>query len=240
MGAVFRTGRLFEVAFPALCPGCEGPLGGSNRGLCAACRGELLPLAGPACPRCGKPLTGMEELCLECLDSPGPGDGGLIWGEYQGMLRRALLALKHGGHDELAPLLGGLFSAALSGSSWIAELDLLTAVPSHPWHRLRRGYSAAETLAEEVARRLDLKYSPVLRRRGLARQARRSRSERLKLGPDEFSLRHGARVAGLNILVVDDVMTTGTTIQRVVNLLKGAGSGKIFTAALAWSAPSGS
>lgn len=240
MGADLRLGRLFEVAFPAFCPGCGGRLGGSQRGLCDACRAALLPLAGPCCPRCGRPMTGMEDFCLECLDAPGPGNNGLVWGEYQGVLRRALLAFKHGGHDELVSILAGPFSAALSTCSWISEVDRVIAVPSHSWHRLRRGYSAAEMLAEEVAKRLDLKYSSILRRRGLSRQARRSRRARLKLGRRDFVLKRGARVAGLNILVVDDVMTTGTTLTRVVASLRRAGSADIMTAALAWSAPSGS
>lgn len=240
MGAVLRSGRFLEVIFPALCPGCQGELGGARVGLCENCLGELLPLAGPGCPSCGRPVSGMEEFCLDCLESPGPGDRGLVWGEYQGVLRRALLALKHGGHDELAPILGGLLSAALSACSWISEVDLVTAIPSHPIHRIRRGYSAAGLLAQEVAKRLNMKYSPILRRRGLRRQALRSRGERLSLGSKEFVLRRDARVKGFNVLLVDDVLTTGATMRRVVGLLRRADSEKIFTVVLAWSAPSGS
>ncbi len=240
MCAFFRRDVLLEAMLPAVCPGCGLALPGSQRGLCVRCRGELLPLGVARCHRCGRPLSGMEELCLECLESPPLSDGGVIWGEYQGVLRRALLALKHGGHDELAPLLGGMLAVAVAGCPWLGDIDLLTVVPSHRWHQLRRGYSAAGLIAEEVARGLDLKYSSLLRRRGLGRQARKSRSERLKLGASVFSLRRGMKVEGLNILVLDDVMTTGTTMRRVTGLLKAAGAGRIFTAVLAWSAPSGS
>lgn len=240
MCAVSRTSLLFEAVFPALCPACDGPLPGAQKGLCSRCQGQLLALAGRKCPACGRPVVGMEEWCLDCLKSPMGSQGGVVWGEYQGVLRRSILALKHGGHDEILPILALRLAGAVCSVEWFSELDLVTGVPSHPWHHLKRGYCTAEVLARDVARLLDLQYSPILRRRGIGRQARRSRTQRMVLSRKSFSLRRRARVEGLGILVIDDVTTTGATMRRLMSLLTSAGAGKVFSAALAWSAPAGS
>lgn len=154
----------------------------------------------------------------------------MIWGEYQGVLRNTILALKHRGRDELARPLAQRLAAAVAMAPWAAEIGLVTSVPSHTWYRVRRGYSAARVLAAEVARALALPARSLLTRRGLGRQAGSSRAERLRLAAGSF--KSGRQLSG-SILLIDDVTTTGTTLRRATAALLHGGASKVYCAALA-------
>ena len=154
----------------------------------------------------------------------------MIWGEYQGVLRDAILALKHRGRDELARPLAERLAAALAVMPWIAGIKLVTSVPSHALYRVRRGYSAAHLLAAEVAHMLALPARSLLTRRGLGRQAGSSRAQRLRLPAGSFTTKR--RLTG-PILLIDDVTTTGTTLRRAATALLHGGAGTVFCAALA-------
>jgi len=154
----------------------------------------------------------------------------VVWGEYDGTLRRALLALKHHGHDELARQLGQRLASRVASSGLATDIDVVTAVPSHAVHRLRRGWSAAELLAREVARGVGVPFARLLRRRGGKRQAGRTRAQRRALERDSFALR-GLSCAG-SVLLVDDVVTTGTTLRRATEALLAGGAEAVACAAL--------
>lgn len=235
-----RVARLIaeaaEVVLPSLCPSCQTPLAGTDRGLCRECWSRLLPAPGDRCDRCGGPATSGDQVCTGCTADPPPQQGTVIWGEYEGVLRTAILALKHHGHDELADPLAERLAARVRLASWAGEVGLVVPVPSHPLHRLRRGWTAAQLLARDVARRCGVPEVRVLRRRGLGRQAGRSRTQRLALPPRTFEAR--ADLAGARVLVVDDVTTTGATLSRVARALLDAGAGAVFCAAVAF-APQG-
>jgi predicted amidophosphoribosyltransferase len=98
-------------------------------------------------------------------------------------------------------------------------------------HLIRRGRAAAEALARVVARSLELPFTALLRRRGVRRQATRTRVQRLQLGRRSFACR--AEVAGKRLLVVDDVITTGATLRRAADALLDAGAEAVFCSAVA-------
>jgi len=220
------------VLLPALCVACEGVLTGDDRGLCAHCRSRLLPLSGPCCPRCGVPAdSDADGPCLTCVADPPPQGGTVVWGVYDGVLRRTVLALKHHGHDELARGLGWRLAARIVLAPWSGEIDAVVAVPSHGLRQFRRGWSAAGLLAREVAAALGQPLIPALLRHGLRRQTGRTRAQRRRLPRGSFSARRLARHRTL--LLVDDVCTTGTTLRRAAETLIGAGADAVYCATLA-------
>jgi predicted amidophosphoribosyltransferase len=155
----------------------------------------------------------------------------VLWGEYDGTLRRAMLALKHRGRDELARPLAARLAARVAVAPWISEVGAVAAVPSHRLRQLRRGTCAAHLLADETARRLGLPLVTALQRHGFDRQQGRTRRQRLLLARGSFSARPAARGQGL--LVVDDVSTTGTTLRRAAEALIHGGADSVYCAAIA-------
>jgi predicted amidophosphoribosyltransferase len=222
---------LEEAMLPALCVACDAVLAGGDRGLCGACRSRLVPMSGPCCPRCGVPADNDDEPCLACVATPPPQLGTVIWGVYDGVLRRSVLAFKHGGHDELARTLGRRLSARVELTSWFATITVVASVPSHGLRRWRRGPSAADLLAAEVVKTTRRPRISALRRHGLGRQTGRSRAQRTRLPRGSFSACRGLR--GHRVLLVDDVCTTGTTFRRAAETLAGAGADAVFCAAMA-------
>ena len=220
-----------EALFPGLCPHCEQSLPGGSRGLCGACWASLVPRVGSACPRCGVPVDDPSDACLGCLRSAPPQSATVVWGEHDGVLRTAVLSLKHHRRDDLAQPLGSRLAAALAPASWAPSIDVICGVPSHPLRRFRRPWAAADLLASSVGRRLDKPVVTLLRRHGLHRQAGNSRVRRLELPRRSFSAFRRAR--GLTILLIDDVTTTGSTIRRASEALLDAGAETVYCAVLA-------
>ncbi len=144
------------ILLPALCVACDGVLAGGDRGLCSACRSRLFPMSEPCCPRCGVPSDSATETCLGCIVSPPPQEGTVLWGAYDGVLRQAVLALKHRGHDEIARPLGRRLAARIGLAPWFDEITLVASVPSHAIRRLRRGFFASGLIAAEVAATINL------------------------------------------------------------------------------------
>jgi predicted amidophosphoribosyltransferase len=155
----------------------------------------------------------------------------VIWGEYEGALRQVVLALKGAGFDQLATPLGNRLAGVVSLQEWAASIDVVVAVPSHPLRRLRVGWSAASCLAAVVARSLDRPTARLMRRHGLGRQTGRSRAQRRALGRRTFSC--SSTIAGKRVLIVDDVVTTGTTLKRAAESALDAGAQLAFCAAVA-------
>ena len=215
-----------EALLPGMCPHCDHPLEGSDRGLCGSCWSLTVPRAGSACRLCGVPTEDSSEPCLTCIQTSPPQSATVAWGEYDGVLRTAILALKHGGRDDLAAPLGDRLAAAIAAESWASMIDCIVPIPSHPWRRLKKPWAASELLADSVSRKLEKPVIRLLRRHGLGRQTGLSRARRLELRRWCFSARTEAD--GRTLLLIDDVTTTGTTLKRAAQALRRAGATAVY------------
>lgn len=150
--------------------------------------------------------------------------------EFDGELRRNVVQWKYGQLTSITGHLADIVSAAARTILRIGSIDVVTWAPTSPRRRRKRGYDQAELLARAVAWRLRLPCRELLRRVGVAAQTGRSRADRLGDGP-RFVARPSRRWE--RVLVIDDVVTTGSTLWAAEAALKQAGYGGVSLLALA-------
>lgn len=213
------------------------------------------------CPVCGAPLKpGERDFCTLCrLTAPltgywGEADNPVLrkfWGHVpvvraSGFLfyvhgsgwRRMIHGFKYRGAWRPARMMGEWYGGCLAESGLYGDIDTVVPLPLHPFKYVRRGYNQSEYIAEGIAGRLGVGVdrSSVCRSRNTASQALRSRQERADNVEGAFAVRRPERLAGRHLLLVDDVLTTGSTLtacaQAVVQAVPDC---RISIAALAVS-----
>lgn len=228
-GACLRA--LDALLFPSSCVVCDADAGVAP--FCGACRGELIDV-GPACPRCALTLGPYEVAdrgCSGCRDRPLGFDASLALGPYQGPIRELCVRMKDAHHGWLARWVADLIVEARGETlrTWAETAAGVAPVPLHWWRRWRRRYNQAEALAARLARRLDLRLIRPLRRvKRTPILAGRGRIERAELLRAAFRTRGGWDGRGRDVILVDDVLTTGATCGAAARVLKRAGSGRVL------------
>jgi ComF family protein len=220
-----------DVALPPLCPACRGVLGESG-GLCAACWSKLSFIAPPYCERLGTPFgydPGAGVLSTEAVTDPPAFARARAAVRYDDVASALVHALKYGDRLDLAPSMGRWMAQA--GRELTAAADALVPVPLH-WRRLwARRFNQAAALARVVAQASGV---PVLddalrRRRATRQQVGLARAERATNVQGAFAVpeaRHAA-VAGRRLVLVDDVLTSGATIDACTRALLRAGAAQV-------------
>jgi ComF family protein len=179
----------------------------------------------------GFPLDS-EGRCALCRSGLRGFDAAYCFGSYDGTLRELIHLFKYGGISTLARPLGGFLSAALPRDE---RFDAVVPVPLHWWRRWRRGFNQSELLAREIARRIGAPMSAALRRvRPTPAQAGLSNAARRRNVAGAFRARRASKaLTGRNVLLVDDVMTTGSTAAACASVLKRAGAARVALLAAA-------
>ncbi len=219
------AGALLDLAYPPRCAACREPSGGDP--FCSTCAQALLE-APPGCLRCG--LPGPELACGACLAAPPAFDAVLAGGLYGGPLAEAIRGLKYQGRAAAARPLGGW----LAGRVRLPAGALVVPLPLARRRRLERGYDQAALLAGHLARAAGARVS----RRALRRvretppQVGRTRAARAANVAGAFRA-EPSQVAGLDLVLVDDVVTTGATADAAAEALRRAGARSITVVALA-------
>lgn len=224
--------RILPILLPMPCLACGEPLPGGRHvmGLCIRCRGRLRPLDGTRCPGCGRPLRGAllpaGYRCGACRRRPPAFDRLLALWSYQPPLDAVIRGLKYRRLD----FLGAHLARELEERTRRTELEaqLVTFVPLHWRRHLARGYNQAERIARPLARRLGRPLLHALRRtRATPPQARLARSQRRANLRRAFRARRAERIRGRSILLVDDVTTTGATLDQAAAALRRRGAGAV-------------
>ena len=225
---------VLDLLFPPLCIGCRASVG--EAGFCADCWSGITFLDGPGCACCGIPfpvaLEG-ENLCAACLASPPAFDSARAIMAYDDKSRGAILALKHADRLDLVP--GFARWLGRTGRTTLAQCDLVVPVPLHRVRLWRRRYNQAAELGRALAREWRLVFDPVLvRSRATPSQgAMASAKARRRNVQRAFQVPDAARVAGKTVLLLDDVMTTGATVEACARALKRAGAARVHVLVLA-------
>jgi ComF family protein len=205
--------------------------------LCPDCEQDLPRWTGSVCLVCGRSVEEGIDLCRDCAVEGRPYAAARTLGPYAGGWRPLIQALKYEGERALARPLGRNLAALLSPARAREfpkshELDLVTCVPADPKRLRERGYHAAELLARQVARWLELPFRQLLRKpRSTPPQVGRPWKERLTALEGAFQARRAGR--GESILLVDDVITSGATVAEAARTLLRDGYGQVWVVACA-------
>jgi ComF family protein len=229
---------VLDYLFPPICLGCEreSPPGPLWLGLCLPCRGRLEALRGGRCAGCGRPLVAAAlpagYLCGHCRRRPPAFDRLLAAWSYAPPLEQVIHALKFGRLDFLGAHLAEELWRRLGGE--LRAVEAVVPVPLHWRRQLVRGYNQAERIARPLARHLDRPLVRALRRRRpTPPQARLPRSQRQANLRRAFRGRRSATIAGRPVLLVDDVATTGATLDEAAAALKRLGAASVMAVAAA-------
>lgn len=229
---------LVRLIFPPQCLICGTPV--ENRAsLCPDCWKEVHFLDGPVCAVCGLPFDvdpGAAAVCGACLAHPPAFAMARAVLRYDDASKAPILALKHADRLDLAPMLAHWMLR--SGQDLIDTADMIVPVPLHPMRLWRRRYNQAAELARFIARQSGRIYAPLLLQR---RRATKSQGEMPSAKARRRNVRgafvvpvvHRAAVQGRHILLIDDVLTTGATVDACARALKWAGAEKVSVLAVA-------
>lgn len=210
-----------------LCWLCEMPLHLSRHGLCACCLRHLV--MPPVCPRCGLPAT-PDLPCGRCLRRPPPWQSLLAVTDFAPPLSTLVHRLKFSGAPELAPVLARLLLLrwlAARREGRMVRPDRLISVPLHRRRQWRRGYNQSDLLARPLAHWLGCDWQPDTLMRCRVTPSQRELTAVRRRRNLRGAFRCTQDLAGLHVALVDDVVTTGSTVAEICGLLNRAGVASI-------------
>jgi ComF family protein len=222
---------IVDLLIPPSCALCSDALTApaTRPFLCAECRESLTPTEVLRCPRCAARIglaTTLEERCALCRDARLKFDRVMTLGSYDESLRQAVLHMKRWRKENLSTAIAELLVEKLHSELVTLPIDVIVPVPMHWRRRFMRVTNSAEIVAQTVAADLRVPYSRrVLRRRRATKpQASLSPGQRRRNVRDAFRVARGSDWSGANVLVVDDILTTGATCSEIAAVVKRAGA----------------
>ena len=219
-------GAVLDQLYPPLCLHCDAPVASADA-LCGECFRKLRPITAPYCPVLGLPFEvslGPDARSAEAIADPPPFGRARSAVIYDEVARKLVSRLKYGDRPELARFCARLMAAA--GAELWAGDPVLVPVPLHRTRLLSRRYNQSTELARALGQLTGLRVDPglVVRSRRTPQQVGLSASARQRNVAGAFTVRPGsvARLAGRRVIIVDDVITTGSTVKAVTHALNRA------------------
>ncbi len=231
--------KVINIFLPKCCVLCRSILTDkNNRHLCDSCWNKFKPISGLFCQKCGKPLPDGGAHCYFCRTA---GVSGTHFeyiraaGVYEGVLKEVIHKFKYQGKDFLALGLSEfLIQESKDKFNW-TEIDFIVPVPLHKKSEHKRGYNQAKLLAEKVAIYFSkpLVLGNLIRVKKTKAQMQLPREERLINLVGAFAILNPLEFKGKIILLIDDVSTTGATIEECAKTARSAGAKKILALVVA-------
>lgn len=228
------TETVIQLLFPQRCPVCDRIVRPYGKKICPECRPKLRVAAAPWCMRCGKKLSGEREFCSDCRRKEHRYDRARTLYEY-GSVAPSIYRFKYGGRQEYGEFFGEEMGRYLGDFIRRAQPDAIVPVPLHRSKLKNRGYNQAACLAGALGRTLDLPVEEKLVKRvkntiPMKRLNPVERQNNLKkafiIGQNDVKLYD-------RIILVDDIYTTGTTLDEIAGLLKAHGVSEVYCVTLA-------
>jgi competence protein ComFC len=228
---------LVSLVYPSSCAVCGATVDYGEQ-LCGPCTADAPRLRAPFCARCSQPFAGAftdSFTCANCHDRVLHFDAAVSAYRSRGVVRKVMHDFKYGGQLHLRRLLGGWLCETLADPRLAGRrFDCIVPVPLHPARQRERGFNQAEILARLLGRHSALPVRPLLQRiRYTTTQTQFDRDERMENLAGAFRLRRGSNVQEFRVLLIDDVLTTGSTLSECAAVLKKAGARSVHAATAA-------
>lgn len=236
--------RFIEAAmgfvYPSECLSCGVEIDHRMTGFCESCLEKLSPAGRNECPRCGAPVGPYVDLskgCVQCRRQSFAFDRVIRLGIYDDEMRLACLRAKSSGGSNLSRALADTLVNQKRSSFSEYPFDLIIPVPEHWTRRFLHSHYAAEIVSRQMARRLGVPWSrsTLWKCRRTPKQATSPTAQRVKQQLGSFRVRDDSRLKGKTVLLVDDILTTGSTTDAAARALKQAGVGRVVVAVIAVS-----
>jgi competence protein ComFC len=227
------------LIFPGegICVICKSPLKDLEEGICSDCISQIPTITKPYCTKCGKPLSGniRYEICNDCLlMSKRYFLYNRSYGEYNDVLRETIISYKYKNKKSLAYPLGTLMLKTYNEQDWRLP-QYIIPVPLSMKRMRHRGFNQAKLLSNVISQNTGI---PVLERilmrtRATEHQTKLGKNERQENVKGAFKLIGDANIKGNTLLLIDDVYTTGATLNECSKVLIEAGASRIYSLTLA-------
>lgn len=225
-----------ELIYPeknicAICGTYDNLIG--EKYICPQCDKSLQRLIPPLCIKCSKPINyeSSINLCPDCLAYEKYFESGLSLYSYDGLIKKCIRDYKYHNKPYLFKFLGGLLLECINSYDY-KNYDYILSVPLSNSKLRTRGYNQSELLARFVAKRLNKPYADALKRvKNTVKQSSSSREDRIRNLKDAFAIknsRNTCKIKNKSILLVDDIYTTGATVNECTRVLLEYGVSKVY------------
>jgi competence protein ComFC len=226
-----------SLLYPPVCAMCGTSIR-AGKYLCDQCEAKAVRIVAPFCEKCSEPFDGSIKgafTCANCAHRTIYFEAAVAAYRGRGIVRQIVHEFKYGRQIHLRHLVARWLHAALDDERLCGRrFDVLVPVPLHPARQRERGFNQASLLAELLSVQISIRVKPLLERtRYTTTQTALDRSERMENLHNAFRLRKNANVRGLSVLLVDDVLTTGSTLNECARVLKRAGAFSVHAATAA-------
>ncbi len=233
---------LVDIVYPKTCLACKTRLKGVSSIdslVCGQCWSKIKRNPPPFCHSCGRHLDGknsVKNICLKCVRKKSHFDRAFSPCIYEGTLKELIQEFKYNGKDYLGRTLSRLMIDFIKEYALPMDcLDLVVPVPLHKTRLREREFNQARILSSCIAKEFNKKMLPdvLIRNRNTRTQTELGEDQRLSNVQDSFSVTKSGAIKGLNVLLVDDVLTTGATSSEAAQALKNSGANIVFVLTLA-------
>ncbi|MDO8602233.1 MAG: ComF family protein [Candidatus Omnitrophota bacterium] len=231
-------GVIINLLYPALCRACSKKINEFDRNICADCAKKIKERLPPFCLRCGRQFKGESELkaiCADCKDETPYFDQAWSACHYEGALKSLIHDFKYKKITALSKDFADLIINFMKKYDIGKDSRIILSVPMHPGRLFRREVNHADILARAIGKDLGISYSgnALKKIKDTPPQSKLKREARMKNLRSSFSLKNSRIFRGKDILLVDDLFTTGSTVNECSRLLKDSGAGRIDVITLA-------
>ncbi|MCR4806573.1 MAG: ComF family protein [Lachnospiraceae bacterium] len=222
--------QVTDILYPRRCPVCDDVVAGPGLLVCEDCKDCFTPIEDPYCMKCGKPMQDETVLlCGECMKRPHEFTRGRAAFVYDDVLKESVYRFKYGNRPEYAKMYASAMAERLDTYAKSVKADALVPIPLHKSRLRERGYNQAELLADRLSEHLGI---PV-RKDILARVGKTRVQKSLGASQRENNLKKAFKIASdvvklNNIILVDDIFTTGSTMDAAAACLKEAGVAEVY------------